>query len=181
LEQIGAGFYDAIYTDLSLVTASVVTYDRIDVAQFADDGVIDLESTYLIPVGSGGGADVADPLPPHDCYTYKYVAAGGTRRHGFKRFGGVTEGTQTKGLPTGGAMGLLNAIADDLGSTFSPKTIDPDTGLPLDDISGALLTPIIVHRVLNGDIMNPISVSAIAGVVFDKIGTQNTRKYGRGS
>lgn len=181
LQQIGCGMWRAYETDLLAITSDLVTYDRIDIAQFGDDGLIDIEEPYLIPVGSGVGGDTADAVSPFVTYSFRYVAGGGSRRHGWKRFAGVTEATNTEGGISVAGGGLVTSLAVTLQNPFVPYTVDPGTGLADEAVAGASLTPIIVHRESNGDVLDLIFVSAVAGVVFEHLGSQNTRKYGRGS
>lgn len=179
LDAFGAGFVLGILPDILAITADVVTYTSIDVRLLdADTGALVNGETVLILPPFGDGAGSADALPPHDCTTFKYVRPNSSFRHGFKRFAGVSEDGVQDGLPTGGAISFLNALALTLQGAMPayPLPVDEDD----DPITGAAANPVVLKRVFNGDPLNPIEVAEIVNVVFSRIGTQNSRKFGVG-
>jgi len=180
LQEYGAGIFALIVTPILSVTSEDVTYDRIDVAQLNDEGIPVVGEPFVIPAGNGNGSlDADDQIPPFNAWTFKYVNAITGRRHGYKRFAGVTESNQVEGQPTSGALGSLNSIAANLGDDLLAYTIAG--GLPDSPLALGTAIPIILHRVLHGDVLNPVEYSEISAVIFDHIGSQNTRKAGRGS
>jgi len=113
------------------------------------------------------GGESGDCLPPSVCYTYRYQRTQLGRRHGYKRFAGVGEAQQTDGVAT---VGILPSLQDDA------EVLAAD----LEPISGISLRPVILHSQLNGQPVTPPVPQDIQTVVYSHIGTQNTRKFGRG-
>lgn len=180
LNEYAAGLWAALNPVLLPRTNDSVTYDQIDAAILDTDGNLVNGETYIIPTGEGVGADGGDSLPPFVCWTFKLIRPDASFRHGFKRFAGVSEAAQADGLPTSGVLSSLAAIAAMLAGTITAYSIDVG-GSPDAPISGNVGTPVIVQRVINGDPISPVNLGEVLDAVFDKIGSQNTRKFGRGS
>jgi len=113
------------------------------------------------------GQESGECLPPSACYTFRYQRSQLGRRHGYKRFPGVGETQQENGVVTSGFLTSLQADALLLAADLEP-------------ISGISLRPVILHSQLNGQPVIPPVPQDISAVVYSHIGTQNTRKFGRG-
>lgn len=132
---------------------------------------------YLIPSGEGVGELAQESLPPHDTWTFRYQGTGGAHRNGYKHFSGIAETGQNKGIVSSGAVAVLDDLADVL---ESPLTVD-NTG---ESDALYVTVPVIVRKVAGG--VDPDDIVVIdswrpAGVVFNGIGTLNSRKYGVGA
>ncbi len=121
-----------------------------------------LEYTWATPLP---GAQENQPLPPNSVYTFRLQRETLVTRHGYKRFSGVSEALQDNGDFTGSAA-LLTAIQEALAADIQPAP----SVIPL-------LAPVIVKKSTAGAIL---AVNNIGGSDFRGIGTQNTRKVGRG-
>ena len=176
LHNAAMGFWHTIKASLLILTADVQNYTEIVAESLdADANLINGES-YFIPVGTGVGGDPNDSLPSADAWTFKYVRPSSSKRHGFKRFAGIPENDQVDGLPAGGVASSLTALGDAL---FTPFPFWADDGGTETEMSG-VITPTLVQRVLNGDLVSPAVFYDPTAVVFDKIGHQDTRDRGRG-
>jgi hypothetical protein len=179
LDQFAAG----LWADLSAVllprTNAIVDYDSIEARIVDEDGFLVNSELYVIKATTGVGADGGDALPPTDAWTFKLLRPNGSFRHGYKRFAGVSEAAQAKGLPTSGVVSSLNAIAAMLAATVDAQTIT--AGEPSGVITGTLMHPVIFQKVVTGDPISPMNIGDITAAVFSRIGSQDTRAYGRGS
>jgi len=180
LNDLGNGLWQTIKTTLLATTADVQVYTEINCELLDEDANLVNGESFFIPTGEGVGAVNSESLPPADAFTLKIVRPNSAKRHGFKRFSGVPEGHQVDGRPTGGALSTLTSIAGTMGSVTAATLIDEE-GLPGDIIGGAGMRAVILHRVFAGDFLDEVSYDYSVAVIFDKIGTQNTRKYGVGS
>jgi hypothetical protein len=179
LDQFAAGLWATLSTVLLPRTNAVVDYDSVEARIVDADGLLVNSELFVIAAGTGVGADGGDSLPPTDTWTFKLLRPDGSFRHGFKRFAGVSEAAQAKGLPTSGVIASLAAIASVLSSPITAQTIV--AGLPAGTIAGNTMHPVIFQKVINGDPISPMNVGDIADAVFSRIGSQDTRAYGRGS
>ncbi len=113
------------------------------------------------------GQLAGEALPPYACWSFLFRRLYNTTFNGHKRIPGVRETDQADGAAIGDQITRLNALATLFGSAIV--------------IGGVLWTPVIVSRVLNGiprtvPVINPVDV-----VQYRSLGTQNTRKFGRGA
>jgi hypothetical protein len=141
-----------------------------------------LENGVTLPILTAfpNGARTGDPLPPYSCWTFKYLRPQTSLRHGFKRFPGVAESDQNKGLVTGDAIiTALNDLATTLQTGLPAYTVS--AGVPGTLITAALATPVVVQRFREFTLLDPILMPVITTVVYDRIGTQNSRKFGVGT
>jgi len=169
------GLWDALKIYLRPVTASVQKYYQAECGQFdlATALVVNSE-IYSIPSGEQAGTDGNPSLPPYATWTFKLVRPSSTYRHGFKRFAGVGENSQDNGIIQSGTVTAINAVASALAATLNP--VNPSSGVA----GGGLATPVITRQEQNGMPVRPVLVDNPVTVVFDLIGTQNSRKYGAG-
>lgn len=178
-ENFVAGFIHDVLPYIRNVSTAVVSYTQV-IANILDydtgllvNGVpVGIDSTLQAGIISG------DTLPPYVCWTFKYVRSDATYRHGFKRFAGVAESQQQKGLAGSGVISDLNTLATKLQNGLTAYTLV--AGIPTTLITAAAAHPVGLQRQKSGDLLNPINVKDFTTVVYDKIGTQNSRKYGVG-
>lgn len=111
-------------------------------------------------------ASAAQQLPSYVTLTFLMRRASLVTRHGYKRYGGLAEGTAD-----GNTMALLPAL-------YNPIR----TGLQalLTDTFGNTYRPVIVKRPIPQPAVG-YAYSLISGVDVPTLGTQDTRKAGRGS
>lgn len=180
LQEFGAGLAQKWAAVLSLFINENVKMTEVEVRKLDTDGLLITGESFL-PVGDyNKGAQTGDALPPNVCWTFKYLRPDATFRHGFKRYAGVDEDAQTDGFPDSSIVAALANGASALEATLHAYTLDVD-GNPDTVISAATAVPVVLQRIVNGDPISPINVALITDVVFDRIGTQNSRKYGVGS
>lgn len=171
LFSVGKRFWDNVKADLRAVTTTEVEYKVLDVFK-ADGADVGASGFYTIPIAEQPGLRDEETLPPEATWTFQYTRPNANFRHGYKRFAGVSENLQSRGIASAAALVLLNTLATTLGEEF-----------PLED--GILLTPtarpVLVQRQLNGLPVDPDVWYYPSSVIYKKIGSQDTRAYGRGS
>lgn len=126
------------------------------------------ESDFTTPVA---GAVSGDCLPPFASWGFQLNRATRTTRNGYKRFPGVAESSQVNGVATSGAISTANAIAALLGVQQDFVVASPGT-------LEFSLSPKIVRKDEAGEL---VLVNDVISASFKGIGSQNTRKFGRGS
>lgn len=176
LQDTADGLWQTIKAALLLISSAQVNYTEIVAESLdADANLINGES-YLIASGDGVGATGGDCLPPADAYTFKFVRDSSAHRHGFKRFAGVPEAGQSNGQPTSGLITDLNSLSALLAGNFNfyRNIATVETNI------GGQFHLTLVQRRLNGDVVSPAVFYDPLTVVFDKIGHQDTRDFGRG-
>lgn len=180
LSEYAVGLMNVIETAIYPITSTAQRYIRIDASILDADGELVNGESVFFPTANDNGVVTGDSLPPFITWTFKYVRPDATKRHGFKRFAGVPESLQSGGFPDSSALSLLADAGSALESQLVAMTQDVD-GNPDTEVTGSLMTPIVIQRVINGDPISPVNLGLISNVVFSKIGSQNSRKYGVGS
>lgn len=119
-----------------------------------------------LTTGNVGLVSSGDASPPFVSYGFQLLRESRATRHGYKRIAGVPEVNISSGEVVSGAMPYVNAVAD---------------VLPADILIGLLpgFEPVIVKHPISVPLTDPVYAS-IGGCNFRGIGTQNTRKFGRG-
>lgn len=169
------GIWDAFKTDLRINTTVAQNYYQLECGNFdLATGLVVNSEIYSIPAGEQPGGNANESLPPFCTWTFKYIRPSATYRHGFKRFAGVAETSQVNGVAIPAAIVSLNALGATLGNTVNP--VHPTTGVP----GGGLAIPVITRAEQNGMPVRPILVDNPVAVVYDLLGTQNSRKFGSG-
>jgi len=180
LDQYGIGLMNAIETNIYPILTNQARFIRIDCALVGTDGSnINGESVFF-PSANDLGVAPGEGLPPYATWTFKYVRPSFSFRHGYKRFSGISETDQNSGFPASGVLTRLNTAAASLSAFIAAMTQDVD-GNPDTVVTDTLAIPVVLQRIVNGDPINPINVANVSDVVFTKIGSQNSRKYGVGS
>jgi hypothetical protein len=179
LDEFAMGFLVENMTNIVGFTSVAVKYTSIE-AKLYDPvhGVFVNGQSIPILGGDGDGLVSGEVLPPYVTYTFKYVREDASKRHGFKRFCGVPESVNEDGHPTSAALGNLASAAEVFASDLPAYTVVD--GAPGTQISTAAALPVIVSRIFNGDFLDPIIIASPSTVIFDKFGTQNSRKFGVG-
>lgn len=145
-----------------------------DLVAWTETHIVNLTNPTEIYVGisddTSAGAVSGDCLPPYASWGFILRRTNATTRSGYKRFWGVPESLQLNGIPTAAAGLLLPGIADSLGAAMLLNGL----GSPAIDV---VLTPAIVRKDTAGAL---VSWQPVLDGQFRSIGTQNTRKFGRG-
>lgn len=113
-----------------------------------------------------GGNISGECLPPFVSWDFTLLRGGGGERNGYKRLQGVPESKQADGIATASAYADLTSLA---GFMAAPITVATD-----------ILTPVIHRTKINHATQNPPRYFSISDVLYSKIGTQNSRKFGHG-
>lgn len=162
LEVVRDWMLDEVLPPIVEIQAAALNYDTM-LIQNVTNGIDFLEYAWSTPYF---GAQSVDALPPNSTYTFRLIRETLATRHGYKRFAGVAENMQANGVWTGSAS-LLTDVEEALAADIQPApSIVP------------LLAPVIVRKDAEGVIT---AVNNIGSSDFRGIGTQNTRKIGRGS
>lgn len=122
-----------------------------------------LERAYEPPVA---GSVTGDALPPFCTHTFRMNRSSLATRNGYKRFCGVDEDHNadgTSGLPAANITNISNALKNDISIAAVPS-----------------LRPVILKRPLPLLVPTSHPHSEVVSVDYRGIGSQNTRKVGRG-
>lgn len=119
------------------------------------------------PLANLAGVRPAPVLPPNVCWTFRLLRETRATRHGWKRYAGVAEQDQNNGDNEGLGAAQLDPVLNFLAADFQPApSVVP------------LLAPVIVRKNALGEV---VAKNNIGAAEYRHIGTQNTRKIGRGS
>jgi len=161
LDVLGAWFVDNVITPVASLQSDDVSHVELFMESITNGVDINSYTTDLPIAGAASG----DNLPPYTSYGFQLIRESRVTRNGYKRFAGVTEPNQTNGVYTGGST-------------------------PITDIENALKSDIVIGLVTVAEpviVKHPITVpmasyeyASIGDCLFKGIGTQNTRKFGRG-
>jgi hypothetical protein len=160
-EDLTTAFIDRCAADWLGAVSSAWGFKNASCVDLLNPG--DLFESAFGGVGSLGG----DVYSPFVAFTFKYNRSTTLVRNGSKRIAGVPESCSSDGIAiTSGQRALLDVLANDFSATL--------TG----DITN--YTPVIFHKTnVPPDPLAGISYP-ITSVSYSHIGSQNTRKVGRG-
>jgi len=164
LEDLHDEFMDNVLSPLSVISSSSMLWLRFTYEQLQVGGIF----LDLISETPSNGAVAGDQLPPNVCYTFTFVRKVRGNRNGYKRFAGVPESWQNGGELSAGHATEIGNVASALGSDLTTA-------------ASVVFRPGVLHKFHNGQPVDPPVFQEIATVAFTGIGTQNTRKIGRGS
>lgn len=157
LNAFADAFLDQVLPDILDVLSDDMKFTRLEVYNVSDGvGYVD-RSIDPVEVGVRTG----NSMPRFVAWGFKYQRDAIGKRSGGKRFGKLVESDQDNGLPTEAFEPTLAALASTLGSPLMVGIIET-------------WFPVILERKPAG--VYPWTKHDIAGVVFDKITSQNTRK-----
>lgn len=159
-----AAFVSDVLTPIAVVQGGQMSWTQLELKQITGGGDYGILPITPPIAGTQSGED----LPPETCFTFRFQRLQLGRRHGYKRICGVTEGNQAAGVAVGGILTYLDDAADAMKADIVPG-------------AGPTLRPGVLHRMLNGQPVVPPVFQDIASVLYSHIGTQNSRKYGRGA
>jgi hypothetical protein len=160
LTDLSTAFVTTVLTPAQAVMNGNALFDRIDITQVKGGNIFGSFSTFVVGTISG------DCLPPYASWDFTYIRAGAGERNGYKRLAGIAESSQVNGAATSGAAANLTTVASGMESTLTVETFD--------------VVPVIRRTRVAKLVQNPPKYYTIGGVVYSKIGTQNSRKYGHG-
>jgi hypothetical protein len=118
-----------------------------------------------IPLADSGNVS-GDSLPPFVSWDYTLVRGGALERNGYKRFAGVPESKQNSGVVDNSFRPTLDILADAMFNGF--------------DVLLAHFTPVIKRNYVHHVRQTPPVYYDMSNVVYSKIGSQNSRKFGHG-
>lgn len=180
LEQFAYGLMIRLSQTLMPLLAGVVVYTEIQASILDENGHPTTGTNIIVPADRGTGTASGEALPPYVTWTFKLQRPDSSFRHGWKRYSGVTEANQNKGFPASGIVSALNTHALMLAEEVSAWDYDYDTE-ETDELTGTGMTPVIIQRVYHSTPVLPVNVGDVLAASYNNIGTQNSRKYGRGS
>jgi hypothetical protein len=145
------------------VTSSAYTQEK-TILDYPNTGFQDEQS-----LGNINGSLSGDAAAPFMAFGFRLQRTNNTTRHGFKRIGGLQEAYPTSDLITGaGSNTALDEIAVAMFQTL------------VQVIGTQEAIPVIIGK-NNSNAPGSWTANPVAGVQFQRITTQNTRKIGRGS
>lgn len=159
-------WYNYITAIIQPITSDAVAWREVAVRNLSDPDEI-----YIgIPEDTSAGAVAGDCMPPYVSWGFLLRRTTAATRNGYKRFWGVPESLQEDGVPTTAAALLLPGIATSLANGFDLEV----AGTPA---INPQFYPVIVRKDNTGAL---VASQRVASGQFRSIGTQNTRKFGRG-
>lgn len=162
LSLVADWMVNEVFPPIRNIQAAQLTYENINITNVTNG--IDFYDRVFSPALAG--LSPGDAMPPNVTYTFRLLRETLATRHGYKRFAGVDETLQSNGLYIG-SENATGAIQEALAADIQPApSIIP------------LLEPVIVRKDAAGAIS---AVNSVGASDFRGIGTQNTRKIGRGS
>jgi len=165
-QELGDALFHALYDDILDITNAAVVYTDGTFKNLSDP--TEIGAFALSPVIPG--TNTGDCLPPYATYSFLLQRTNATTRHGHKRFCGVGENQQQNGEAISGALTTLNTVADVIGNAVVLTATSPSTW-------EMTLSPRIVRKSSTGAL---VLSQPVLSARFTSIGTQNTRKFGRG-
>lgn len=175
LSLVGKALWSSIKAPLRGLTTNVMNYYSLECVKISlATGEEGDSMTYFIPESERAGLASGESLPPHVTWSFKFARPSNLFRHGYKRFSGVGEAYQSKGYPVAEQLDELDLLA-----VAMAAYLDVESGIG----SGTpgVIAPVLIQEVKNGQRILPQVAYEPGSVQFAKIGSQNTRKYGRGS
>ena len=176
IRGLATEFWNNLKTQLRAVTGTIVSYTSVDAYQLDADGAQVTGETYSIPSGERAGTAAGDVLPPTNSWTMQYVRPDTSFKHGSKRFTGVTENMQLNGVIAAGSVATMNALVAVLDNNIIPHDVSYGT-----NAAGYHAFPVVLQRVINGTNVSPVNWYQPAAIIYTRIGTQNSRKFGHGA
>lgn len=113
------------------------------------------------------GTRVGNMMPPFVAWSFRLVRESLATRNGAKRYGGVVEEDVSAGVATADVSDELAALA---------AVLDNDIVVGL----ATLAEPVIVRRPLEVPVGTSYTYASIGSADYRQVGSQNTRKLGRG-
>lgn len=163
LESFINSWQTALQTAILNIQADATLHVALEAVNLTN--AIDFASEIVnLPGNVPAAADAL--MPSFNCITFLLRRASLATRHGYKRYGGMVDG-----YASGNNVAL---------STTLTNPIRTGLNLLLTDSFGNTYRPIIVGRPIPDPAIT-YTYSLISGVDAPKVGTQNTRKAGRGS
>lgn len=160
------GYADAIREFLEPILSVEVAYPRMDIVNLSEPLEI-WTGSFTNPIN---GAVTGEVAPPFITWSFLLQRTNASTRNGQKRFSGVPETQMVNGIPTAAAALLLQDMSGFLGLPFVSDVIG---GTP----ATVILEPTIVRKDETGAL---IASQPVLNARFTAIGSQNTRKFGRG-
>lgn len=170
VEDTLAQFATAFQSDVVVPIAGIInnqsqfTYVKIE-------GVEGNNETYETAFAPIVGTRTGEAMPPFVAWEYQLLRATSATRHGWKRFGGIAEPDHSNGVPNPTFQATLDALAATLYAGFDTGTV-PFT---------KLYSPILASYIVNGMPRVTPVFNSVNNIIYKRVTSQNTRKFGRGS
>lgn len=167
VDEFATEWADAVWDAIKATQSDAISLVRLEVQNLmnADDFG---EHVFSSPIA---GAVASDVLPPFVSYNWQLKRALKTTRSGYKRITGVPESWVNNGQIVSGHE-LAIASAANVLSTNSTLTLTSPVASTVD------IKPVIVRKDATGAF---VLANNIVDAQLNGLGTQSTRKYGRGS
>lgn len=162
LDTIAPHFVEAVVDPILPLQAASLQHTEIYLENLTNGVDILTYNTGFPLVGTNAGVQV---MPPFVAYGFQLIREERTTRNGYKRVAGVPE----------------DMVVDGVYSGSPTLTDDVANGLAADLVEGlaTLCNPVIVRHPITVPLVSPV-IAHIGAAFFRHIGTQNTRKFGRG-
>lgn len=155
-----ADFYDHVLDGATTFMSSQAGWNYVNITGVR--GTILFDTLVRLAEGLISG----DCLPPYASWDFTLVRGGAGERNGYKRFVGVAEASQINGTATGAILANIASHLGDLGATITDGT--------------TVYTPVIRRGTIGHVVQRPPKYYSTSGIIYSKIGTQNSRKFGHG-
>lgn len=162
LDTIALHFTEAVVTPVAVIQDDQLTHTELFLENLTN-GVDILTYTDGYPIQ--GTITAVDLMPPFVSLGFQLLREERNTRNGYKRIGGISESIVTSGIYSGDPTWVT----------------DIENGMKADLVEGlaTLCHPIILHHPFTVPLTSPV-FSNVGDCVFRGVGTQNTRKFGRG-
>lgn len=179
VDEFLGGFLHDVIPSIRELNSPLTVYTSIqgNVRDKDTFNLINGETLFFVP--SLPGLKAGGSNAPFVCWTFKYLRETTAFRHGFKRIGDVPQDDEVNGAPINSTVvGALNTLAGKFAAPLTAWTLVD--GVPTTQVTGASAKVVVPQRFREHTALSPVLYSNTPSVVFDKVGSQNSRKIGVG-
>lgn len=162
LGMFAASFVDIVLDEVRNLQHEDLTHDELFLENLSNG--VDIQ-TYTEGFPLTGNQTGGDIMPPYVSWGFQLLREERNTRNGYKRIGGVPEFMVTAGVFDADPA-LLEAVENALGADFTSGIV-------------TYAAPIILKHPVTVPLVSPVFSNISAGL-YKAVGTQNTRKFGRG-
>lgn len=155
------GFWTNVGTLWRNLVSTGVVFTQIDGQEIGGAGAF-----ASVPLGVSGFVS-GDCLPPYAAWDFTYMRGAALERNGYKRLAGVPESYQASGIASSTGQSQAGLVA---AAFFTHVAL----GIADD------WEPVIRRRKIGHVVQTPPKFFSVSNVVYSRIGTQNSRKFGHG-
>lgn len=165
---LASTFAGTVVPDLLAITHNVVKYYEVEAVKRTGTENVGVSGVYTFSGATGTGLIEGDAMGPESAFAVKFPRPSNLFRHNYKRFCGVPENYQNKGVLT-----LPAGTWDTLKARLLAELVVN---------ANATFAPAMVRKTVGGQTLAAVRWSIITNAVLSpNISTQNTRKVGRGA